>query len=76
LSDALTTVSAQADLLLERASARVDVDSLQVVRQAADDAARLLHTLSALPQAPPTIHYSTGEIALDLRDVLPTGEDA
>lgn len=76
LSDALTTVSAQTDLLLDQGSEPGTTESLRVVRQAADDAARLLQAIPALHKAPPTMQYSTGEFALDLRNVVPPDESA
>lgn len=76
LSDALTTVSAQTDLLLDQGSEPGTTESLRMVRQAADDAARLLQAIPALHKAPPTMQYSTGEFALDLRDVVPPDESA
>lgn len=76
LSDALTTVSAQTDLLLDQGSEPGTTESLRVVRQAADDAARLLQAIPALQKAPPTMQYSTGEFALDLRNVVPPDESA
>lgn len=76
LSDALTTVSAQTDLLLDQGSEPGTTESLRMVRQAADDAARLLQAIPALHKAPPTMQYSTGEFALDLRNVVPPDESA
>jgi signal transduction histidine kinase len=68
LTDALSVISAQTDLLRNRDPLSDEQrQSLDVVRQAADDSARVLQELTRLDEAPPTVGYSTGERALDLR---------
>jgi len=67
LSDALSVVGAQADLLLSQEVPAEDRrEALQAIREANDESARLLQDLTRLAEAPPTVLYSTGERALDL----------
>jgi glucose-6-phosphate-specific signal transduction histidine kinase len=67
LSDALSVVGAQADLLLTQELPSEDRrQALQAIREANDESARLLQDLTRLADAPPTLLYSTGERALDL----------
>jgi signal transduction histidine kinase len=68
LTDALSVISAQTDLLRNRDPLSDEQrQSLDVIRQAADDSARVLRELTRLGEAPPTVGYSTGDRALDLR---------
>lgn len=72
LGDALSVVSVQTEILTsDRSSAPDKAEALRVIRQATDDTARLLRALTALGEPPPTIRYSTGDAALDLRGVVP-----
>jgi signal transduction histidine kinase len=72
LSDTLSVVSAQTEILAsDQASAPGKAEALHLIRDATDEAARLLKELTTLGQAPPTIHFSTGDSALDLRGVVP-----
>jgi signal transduction histidine kinase len=70
LSDTLSVVSVQTEILSsDQAPAEGKAEALRLIRNATDEAARLLKDLTTLDQAPPTIHYSTGDAALDLRGV-------
>jgi signal transduction histidine kinase len=72
LTDALSVISAQTDLLRNRDPLTDEQrQSLDIVRQAADDSARVLEQLTRLGDAPPTVGYPTGERALDLSAVQP-----
>jgi signal transduction histidine kinase len=74
LSDALSVVSVQTEILTaNRASEPNREEALRIIREATDDATRLLKDLTALDHPPPTIRYSTGDSALDLRGVVPPG---
>jgi signal transduction histidine kinase len=74
LSDALSVVSVQTEILTaNRASEPNREEALRIIREATDDATRLLKVLTALDHPPPTIRYSTGDSALDLRGVAPPG---
>jgi len=68
LSDALSVVAAQTDLLLHRDPLSDEQrESLQVIRRTVDESAGVLQDLTRLGKAPPTVDFSTGERALDLR---------
>lgn len=74
LTDGLSVVAAQTDLLLRRdplSDGRRQ--SLDAVRRTVDECARLLPDLTRLGEAPPTVGYSTGKRALDLRGLRPGG---
>jgi signal transduction histidine kinase len=72
LTDSLSVVSVQTEVLMsERASGPNRAEALRMIRDATDDAARVLKELTALGHPPPTIRYSTGDAALDLRTVIP-----
>jgi signal transduction histidine kinase len=72
LTDTLSVVSVQTEVLMsDRASEPSKAEALQLIREATDDAARVLKELTTLGQAPPTIRYSTGHAALDLRRAVP-----
>jgi signal transduction histidine kinase len=74
LSDGLSVVSAQTDLLLQRDPLSDEQrQSLDTVRRTVDGCARLLQDLTRLGEAPPTVGYSTGERALDLRGLRSDG---
>jgi len=67
LSDALSVVGAQTDMLLHHElSGEERRQALQAIRDANDESARLLQDVTRLAEAPPTLLYSTGERALDL----------
>lgn len=75
LSDALSVVSVQAEVLSsDRASAPDKREAVRLIREATDEAARLLKELTRIGHPPPTIQYSTGDAALDLRGVAPPGQ--
>jgi signal transduction histidine kinase len=68
LSDALSVVAAQTDLLLHRDPLSDEQrESLAVIRGTVDATAGVLQNLTRLGEAPPTVGFSTGERALDLR---------
>jgi signal transduction histidine kinase len=68
LSDGLSVVAAQTDLLLHRDPLSDEQrEALRVIRRTVDDSAGLLQDLTRLGEAPPTVAFSTGERALDLR---------
>jgi signal transduction histidine kinase len=72
LTDALSVITAQTDLLRNRDPLTDEQrQSLDVVRQAADDSARLLEQLTRLGAPPPTVGYPTGQRALDLSAIEP-----
>lgn len=74
LSDALSVVSVQTEILAAKRASEPDrEEALRLIREATDDATRLLKDLTALGHPPPTIRYSTGDSALDLRAVVPPG---
>lgn len=67
MSDALSAVGAQTDLLLHQELPQTERQQvLLAIRESNDEAARLLQDLTRLAEAPPTVLYSTGERALDL----------
>jgi signal transduction histidine kinase len=71
LSDTLSVVSVQTEVLMsDRASPPNKTEAVRLIREATDDAARVLKELTVLGHAPPTIRYSTGDAALDLRGVV------
>ena len=75
LSDALSVVSAQTEILTsDRAPDSGRAEALRLIREATDEAARVLKELTRLSEPPPTIHYSTGDAALDLRGVGRPGQ--
>jgi len=70
MSDVLSVIGAEADLLLERVRDDGDGEAaVRLIRQSTDQAAALLEQLTRLDAAPPTIRYSTGDTALDLRQL-------
>lgn len=70
LSDALTVVSVQAEVLGSDAGSPPDrAEAVRLIRDATDDATRVLAALTRPGRTPPTIQYSTGDAALDLRDM-------
>ena len=67
LSDVLSVIGAQTEVLIDRVGSEHDSQAaLRLIRQSTDQAASLLESLTRLDVAPPTIHYSSGETALDL----------
>jgi signal transduction histidine kinase len=74
LSDALSVVSVQTEILTsDRTPEPNREEALRLIREATDDAARVLKELTRVSRPPPTLHYSTGDSALDLRRVVPPG---
>jgi signal transduction histidine kinase len=74
LTDGLSVVAAQTDLLLHRDPLSDEQrQSLDTVRRTVDGCARILQDLTQLGEAPPTVGYSTGEMALDLRGLRSDG---
>lgn len=72
LSDTLSVVSIQTEILTsEAAPAAAKAEAVRLIRAATDEAARLLTELTALGHAPPTLRFSTGDAALDLRGITP-----
>lgn len=70
LSDVLSVIGAQADVLMSRVDGEDDSQTaLLLIRESTDQAASLLELLTRLDAAPPTIHYSSGDSALDLRQL-------
>jgi len=70
LSDVLSVIGAQADVLMSRVDGEDDSQAaLRLIRESTDQAASLLELLTRLDAAPPTIHYSSGDSALDLRQL-------
>jgi signal transduction histidine kinase len=71
LSDALSVVSVQTEVLTsDRASEPDKGEAVRLIREATDEAARVLKELTRIGHPPPTIQYSTGDAALDLRGVV------
>lgn len=72
LSDALSVVSVQTEVLTsDRAPEPDKGEAVRLIREATDEAARVLNELTRIGHPPPTIQYSTGDAALDLRGVDP-----
>jgi signal transduction histidine kinase len=70
LADALSVIQAEAELL-EGPAAAERARSARLIRESARQSARLLMQLTQLEVPPPTLRYSMGAAALDLRDVTP-----
>lgn len=73
LSDALSVIGANADVLLAGEQDPEPRDTLQAIRDANDRAARVLQDLTDLHDAPPSIAFPTGAAALDLRSLAGRG---